>query len=311
MRLTFENNSEKVQSKDVARGTIKTTAPKDPRSFFKRASKVRMKKGLRVGYWGEPGTAKTHNLLTFPKPIFLIDSEFGSYPLLEQPEFAKWLYPNVPVDMIHVFEAAVLDEHSAEPDPLLSLEAIESALTALISVPFGTVVLDSGSDIWGFISTWLEDLAVKRTAKGDKYQFEWGKANSRYRLLMMRILSKPLNFVITGQSNDIRGADGKVTGGKKPAWQNKTPHWVDLSIECTKASDNKFRGKVTKCRLGDYKGTGMISPATYPNIVKWAKEQFPYRQMLPQGYLTEDEVHKAYDEGQLDWLKPVDEVIEG
>lgn len=301
--MTFQDNSKKkggkVKSKDSARGTLATTAPKDPKEFFKGGSRVKQKKGLRVGLWGPPGSGKTHCALTFPKPIYVIDSEFGTYPLLEQPEFEKWLEPNVPEDMIKVFEAAVLDEHSAEPDPLLSLESCEAALTSLIAVESGTVILDSGADLWGFINTWLEDAAVKRSAKGDKYQFEWGKANARYRLLMMRVLSKPLNFVITGQANAIRDSSGKATTGIKPAWQMKTPHWVDLSIRCTRGADSKFRGMVTKCRLGDQK-IEIINPPTYDNIIKWAKKEFPWREFLPQGITKIDDVimQKKETEGE-------------
>lgn len=285
--MSFKDKREKkgkIASKDTARATISEEAPADPSEYFKGGSRVRQKKGIRVGFWGGPGSGKTHCALTFPKPVYIIDTEFGTFPLLEQPEFQKWLEPNLPEDQIRVFEAAILDEHSAEPDPLLSLEAIEAALTALSKVEEGggTVVLDSGADIWSFINTWLEDVAVKRSSKGDKYQFEWGKANARYRLLMMRALSKPVNFVITGQSATVYDSSGKATSQTRAGWQRKTPHWVDLSISCTRGQDGIYRGRVQKCRLGDFKQQ-MINPPTYDKIVEWVHEQFPYRKVLPQG----------------------------
>jgi len=294
---TFVGGNEAVRGKKKARhdarDTLKRGPPKDPSTFFKGGSRVTKKKGLRMGLWGGTGAAKTHCGLSCPKPIYIIDSEFGTFPLLEQPIFKEWLAdgnPDLDQDYIYVFEAAVLDEQSAEPDPLLSLEAVEEALTSLVKVPFGTVVIDTVTDVWGWINTWLEGVAIKRTEKtGDKYRFEWGKANSRYRLNMMRLLTKPMNLVLIGQERPIYDSAGKETSSTKGDWQKKTPHWVDLALHCRRGTDGKFRASVDKCRIGDYK-TSVISPITYPKVVQWLEKEFPWRKIRPLGYRTVDEI---------------------
>lgn len=278
----------------------------DPSTYFKGGSQVQKQKGIRIGFWGHEKVGKTHDALTFPKPIYIIDTEFGTYPLLDKnhPEFWPWLAESgvVDEDQIMVFEAAVLDEHSGEPDPLLCLSAIERALDSLGSVNKGTIILDSGTDVWTFISTWLEGVAVKRSATtGDKYQFEWGKANARYRLLMMRLLTKrSMNIIITGQERAVYDSDGKATSLTKAQWQKKTGHWVDIVINCTKASDGKFRGRVDACRWGKYTNK-MINPPVYENIIKWAKEECN-KDIPPMGWLTVDEY--------LQSLQSVDDKIE-
>jgi hypothetical protein len=273
----------------VVAKTISQEAPKDPKAFFKGGSKIKALKGLRIAAWGGPGSGKSNLSLTMPKPIRAINTDFGMYPLLEQKEFAKWLTPNVPEDMIEIFEAGAMDEFTKEPDPLASLVAIEEALTSLAGMESGTIVLDSGSDVWQFISHWLEEVAHFRSAKtGDKYQFEWGKANARYRLLMMRIVSKPVNLVITGQSS-VMYRDGNPTDEMKADWQKKTPYWADLELEMQRRTDKVFQAKVRKCRLGANK-TDLIVDPTYDNIVKWVKKEFPERVIYPQGITNIDDV---------------------
>jgi len=291
--MTFGKS--KNGSHDLVRGTLSSGPPKDPNAYFKGGSQVKQLKGLRVGAWGSQGTGKSHCALTFPKPIFAVNTDFGMYPLLEEKEFAVWCKPYTEEDWIRIFEAGVLDETSAEPDPLRSLQATEEALTALAGASQGTIVLDSGEDIWSWIGTWLEEVATKRSEKtGEKYQYEWGKANARYRLLMMRILSKPMNFVITGQSQAVYDEHGKVVPGTKADWQKKTPYWVDLELEMQRRTDGVFQAKVRKCRLGANKKDLIINP-TYENIVKWIKEEFPERTIFTQGITKLEDVMKPLE----------------
>jgi len=49
---------------------------------------------------------------------------------------------------IYVYEAAVLDEHTMEPDAMKSLNKIEEALSTLADVEKGTICVDSGTDVW-------------------------------------------------------------------------------------------------------------------------------------------------------------------
>jgi hypothetical protein len=289
--MKFGKSGDK-ESPDPVMRTVSKEPPKDPRLYFKGGSQVKALKGLRLAVWGGPGTGKSNLCFTMPKPIRAINTDFGMYPLLEQKEFAQWLKPNLLEDMIEIAEIGAMDEFTKEPDPLASLTAIEEALTSLVGMELGTICLDSGSDVWQFISHWLEEVAHFRSAKtGDKYQFEWGKANARYRLIMMRIVSKPINLVITGQSSIVY-RDGNPTDDLKADWMKKTPYWADLELEMQRRSDKVFQAKVRKCRLGANKTDLIINP-TYENIVKWVRTEFPERTIYTQGITSIDQVNNS------------------
>jgi hypothetical protein len=107
---------------------------------------------------------------------------------------------------------------------------------------------------------------------------------------MMRLLTKPVNIVLIGQDKNIYDSSGNVTSATKGDWQKKTPHWVDLSIQCTRGSDGAYRGFVKKCRIGDYKQQ-MITPITYESIVAWMSKEFPWRGSInPQGITSIDQL---------------------
>ena len=292
--MQFGKSKGEKESPDVVMRTVSKEAPKDPKLYFKGGSQVKALKGLRIAAWGPSGSGKSNLCFTMPKPVRAINTDFGMYPLLEQKEFAKWLKPNLEEDLIEIAEIGAMDELTKEPDPLASLTAIEEALTSLAGMNTGTICLDSGSDVWQFISHWLEEVAHFRSAKtGDKYQFEWGKANARYRLIMMRIVSKPINLVITGQASTLYSG-GEQTDQIKADWMKKTPYWADLELEMQRRSDKVFQAKVRKCRLGANKTDLIINP-TYENIVKWIHTEFPERTIYTQGITDISQVQKPVE----------------
>ena len=132
--------------------------------FWKSPEYIVKKSGIKVLVWGPPETGKTHFALTAPEPIHVIDTEFGTYPLLCKEPFKN--------KDIRVFEAAQLNVESAEIDPVKSIEAVEEAISFLKDINEGTVVIDSVTDIWQWLGAWLEVTASVRTASGRPYQFE-------------------------------------------------------------------------------------------------------------------------------------------
>jgi hypothetical protein len=99
--------------------------------------KLQKKTGLKVLVWGEPETGKTHFALTFPPPIYVIDTEFGTAPLL----------PKFKGKEVYVFPACQLDA-DVKVDPVQSIEAVEEAISKLGRLDKGTIVLDSATDLW-------------------------------------------------------------------------------------------------------------------------------------------------------------------
>ena len=145
-------------------------------TFFKPATEIKQQ-GLKVLVWGDSEVGKTHFCMTMPDPVYIvpnvlhqkpailwcvIDTEFGTVPLLHK----------FPGKQIFVYEAAVLDETTMEPDALKSLDKIEEALGTLQAVEVGTICIDSGTDVWQWMGAWLEQTAKRRTASGQPYQFE-------------------------------------------------------------------------------------------------------------------------------------------
>ena len=215
--------------------------------FFKRGEDLVHTQGLKIMIWGPTATGKTHFAMSAPPPIFILDTEFGSAPLLR----------HFPDKDIYIYEAAVLDEESDEPDAEKSLRQIELAIATLKDVEQGTIVIDSGTDIWSWMAGWVEQQARKRgkMTKADTPQrLEWGRANLRWRQLILRLMSKPVHFVITAQMTEEYSSRGEQLGTYKPRIQKQTPHLCDIIIRLEKvykkgSTKPEFRGTLTKCRF--------------------------------------------------------------
>lgn len=185
--------------------------------FFRVVSELPPVEGLKVGVYGVTGAGKTHFALTAPKPIFVIDTEFG----------ARLPAENVgDKDGIYIFEALQLDEETMDVDPIGSLEKVEEALRAVIRYiqenkdQRGTIVLDSASDIWQWLGIWLEEDPGTKKKEDRILRFEWGKANKRYMLMIQKLLRSKWNIVLTGKVQEVFDVEGKpVLGRYKPRWQ--------------------------------------------------------------------------------------------
>jgi len=78
--------------------------------------------------------------LTFPEPVYIVDTDLGVAPLLTKDVFRN--------KEIYIYEAVKLSIEKDEVDPIGSLEQLEQALTALKDVNRGTVVIDTLTDVW-------------------------------------------------------------------------------------------------------------------------------------------------------------------
>jgi len=188
---------------------------------------------------------KSHFALTAPEPIHVIDTEFGIAPLLLKEPFSS--------KDIRVFEAAQLSVETAELDPIQSIEAVEQAVAYLKDINTGTIVIDTVTDIWQWIGAWLETVATARTQSGRPYQFEWGKANIRYRRLILRLMAKPrVHVILTGQPRPLYDEQGRRLGSMEPRVQRQTEHMVDAVLYLEKRSYPgyvKYVATLTKCRF--------------------------------------------------------------
>lgn len=210
--------------------------------FFKPLSEVLPRKKLKIGIWGDTETGKTHFALSCPPPVYVIDTEYGA-PLVAK-KFKKEIY---------IMECFVEDPETMKADPVKSLERVEKAINLLRSknLKEGTIVIDSGTDIW----QWEEERMKEQVGEmGRKlFQFDWGIANKHYKELMMKLLSMETVFVITAQPREIY-VGAQKTGLFQPKWMQQTPFWLDVVLHTEKLPPTpdypraKYVATITKCR---------------------------------------------------------------
>ena len=117
---------------------------------------------------------------------------------------------------------------------------------------------------------------------------EWQKANAKYRWLMMRLLSRPCNVVLTSRSGPVYDASGNITAMTKPKAQQETAYYVDIVAKMEKRDVQDIdpkTGKITgslpsriavieKCRFADV-GRLEIQDMTYNKLEEALKGKVP------------------------------------
>jgi len=159
--------------------------------LFKKAAEIKIASRLKCGIWGEPEGGKTYFALTFPEPIYVIDTDFGTAPV------ARVHFPDKD---INVFEVRVaLGSNPLEVDVAKTLEKIGDAINALQYVTEGTIAVDSWSDIVKWTNTLIEETATWKTRDGRPYRFEWGRRNKILMAMIYRLFRSDANLVITAK----------------------------------------------------------------------------------------------------------------
>jgi len=227
----------------------------------------KQRKSMKIGIWGPEGIGKTHFALTMPEPIYIVDTEFG----------VPQLFPKFTESSITYLDVCVMDEDD-KIMTIASLEYAEEAVKDLAKLEEGTIIIDSGTDIWSWIGDWNEKKHDNLKKSGKFYQFHWGPANRRYRVMIWSLLSKKkVNIVITAHPKDVYDSQGKqIAGLSKAAWMKRTGHWFDFVIEMKQSIVDRrpaFVGKIIKCRYENRKMAGKeIQDITYPKLYEAYKE---------------------------------------
>jgi len=231
---------------------------------------IAAKRGLKVAVWGANGTGKTHLALTFPEPIFVIDTEMGSTPLRRK-------FKDKEINVVNVINVDNSGE-AWEGDDVKDFEQVKSGVDFLLSKPVeeqkGTIVIDSGSDLWSMIQGYGKVKIFKlKPVDRLKTQWDWGPITKIHRDLIRRILKSPYNLVITGKAQEIYSGP-TPTGAYEGKFQKDIPYVCDVVVKVEKALVNKQikrRGTITKCRMnGDIDGE-MIPDMTYDKLASMIK----------------------------------------
>lgn len=245
--------------------------------IFKTEEQLKEESGLlRVGIYGPPGSGKTHFAMTFPEPIYFFDTEFSAKKLYLKKFKNKKIY------IAEVFE---LDPQTDEPDALKSLEMVEDAIRVLadMDIEFGTIVIDSVTDIWDWYQVKLKKHVKKLNARGEPYQFDYKHANKWYRDLIGRILAKPVHVVLTAHEKEEYDSSGNPTGNKIPQWNKKTPYWMDIVIKLkletefdprTKKVKRHYRAYLEKLRQERYVNPYLCEDITFDKLADILEKKY-------------------------------------
>jgi hypothetical protein len=230
--------------------------PKSIEDYFKDVDEFDDNLHLHMLIYGRMKVGKTHlsmtsifQILQYPDAkLYIIDTE-GEANLIAKAFQKK--YPET-TGRFKIFRALHwADKKKGKVDLLTSLSATFEAMDVLTDLMFdmennhSIVIVDSASDIWEWLSTWLETIETKHNKDGSMNRTEWGKANKRYLDFIYMLLSTNVHVIMTAIAHpaiDERGAD---LNNDAPKWQKNTGRYFNLICEIKKLGDERrlyFRG---------------------------------------------------------------------
>lgn len=236
----------------------KSIQAKTMKEIFKPIDDVQEGEGLKILIFGKAETGKTFFGLSCPGEINVISTEFG----------VKKLRHHFPDKKINLVECNIpfaekprdrkgqLVDTPFNVDPETSLRKIEDASFALEEIQGGTILFDSGSDLWGWLTLWLGNVGERGYSQktGEEYikGSEWAKITEAFRVLINRFNSLPCHLVVTAREKEDQ--QGLATFRT----QKDADHYFDLVIHNEKIAqaipgqEGKYtyfrQGTVTKCR---------------------------------------------------------------
>lgn len=230
--------------------------------IFTDIKDVEKDKGLRVLLWGASGVGKTHAALSFPGPIYVIDTDGG---IVQNYKY----YKDKDIKVVECYDTMpdeVSEDDSIDPfniDPIYSLEKFDTVTQALaMKKVSGTIIVDTISDIWKWIGTWLDRYSEKSVSakSGKEYlnRFAWGNANNKYDWIMKRFKETNANIVLIAREKSEYDKEGDMTGNVKFEAQKHSDYHVDYDVHLVK---NLIDGKwVREAYIGKSRGADIVEP---------------------------------------------------
>lgn len=210
----------------------KTRTVSDLHKRFKPSIDLELNTGLKQGIFGRSKTGKSHYCITAHspgKPIYAMDTE-GNLKK-EAKRLSEEAQREIFIDEILQYTTKKKDSI----DLAASIDALIESCDFLTDVinneeeefPKGTIVVDSGTDPWTWLGSWLEENA-DRTKSGNISRLEWGKANKRYTDFMYMLLNSNWDVIMTFRAQSAVNNKGEDLGYDKARWQKDTEYWLDL-----------------------------------------------------------------------------------
>lgn len=221
--------------------------------IFTPLKDVEQKSGLNVLIYGGFGTGKSHFALTAPEPVYVIDTEKGVKPLLEN-------FKDKEIYVLNVYDSSAKDTYENILNSLKELHVLQK------EGKVGTIVFDSITDLWEVCQTYAkEEIWKMRDADKIKQQWDWGVINKLYYKVLRNLLfSFDCNIILTARMGEIYVAAGQPTGSYKPKCQKETEYWTGVNVfNETKVINGQYQfiSTVEKC-----KENGSIQGKTFNNL---------------------------------------------
>jgi KaiC/GvpD/RAD55 family RecA-like ATPase len=234
---------------------------------FLKISDAALKRGLKVAVWGPQSSGKTHFALSFPQPIYVIDTELGSTPLRKK-------FKDKDINVLNVVSVAQ-DSTGVEADDVADFEEVLKGINYLLDKPIeeqkGTIVIDSSTDLWSMIQGYGKTKMYKlKPTDRLKSQFDWAPITKLHTVLLKRLLKSPYNIVLTGKSGEV--FDGPVnTGEPVGRFQKDVPYLCDVVLHMEKRYVNKELtrvGVIEKCRMNGALDGQILASPSYNTLAK-------------------------------------------
>lgn len=213
--------------------------------------------GLKLLVWGGPKEGKTHFALAAPEPIYLIDMDMGSLPLLATTFKGREIYRSG-------YRPGETLEASSSREMLQQLhEDYTAAIAELRDRGQGTIVLDTLTHLTQLIQTVkLAEVMDKRLAAAKKkggeanpddikiFPFDYAAANQYTSSFLRRAMELPgINAVFIAQGKPEYNEKGNTTGKIEYAGYKEAPYALDATIRLGTKGDGAHIGRIEYCRF--------------------------------------------------------------
>lgn len=216
-------------------------------SIFKPAKEVMAKKPSkpqRIVYWGESKVGKTRALLSFPKPIFLIDLEGGWYEHVSRdPELAENVMVCSPI--VTKTEYILDDNNKRVPITVIDYEkTVENMIKIMGYLPEitkdhkeFTIGIDSITEMIDIIKIWNErrdDVRKDKSGKVLRTEYQYVKRTIKEILWSpimenIRNTDATIHIVMIARQKDKVDSKGQ-TIGTTPDWHGVIEYMVDTMV---------------------------------------------------------------------------------
>ncbi len=197
---------------------------------------------IAVALWGKSKVGKTRVICEAAcheefQPTYVLETEYNlDKPFKQIARQAKaegWGDPD-----IRVIHCKISTRGDIADDAIASISLFEETLFALADQDAGLLVIDSGTDLWQWVTLRLrkEIMNVEPSARIAPADYSW--ANTYYKKLMIMARAIDMHMVITAHSAEVfRDARLTSTDIYRAVWQKETPHYTDTEVHMEFATD--------------------------------------------------------------------------